>query len=414
MAKREYKSISQHLGQFSSPRTKMTYLSGIGGFFRFINPDVKDLDAYSISYLKSHSQSQIESDIVKFRDSMLTRVAKTRTGYLKSTLGFFDANDVTFKRNWKNNIIGKDTTAVSEESIPTQQELERILNFMPLIGKAITLFLCSSGVRVGELLQLKESNIDLTKNPVMVTLPASITKTKKKRVTFISMEAKKMLQEWLEYKPKWLETTSTKSPTPFDTTRIFPLTDNGYRELWDRAVEKAKLAEKDQTTNRLQRRIHALRKFFRTYGKWQQPDIAEALMGHLGGIEEIYTRFTENQLREAYLTAEPNLTIVGSAPNLKELEAKVEARYQGVDKLIADLSIKNQRLENIIQKRDTEYKEMMEIALKPYLETFSTLKDRVDAQELEIDNMRKAGELRDQEEVLKIIPAELKIKKDEV
>jgi len=67
MAKREYKSVSQHLGQFSSPRTKQTYLSGITAFFKFLNPELEDVDAYSLSYLKSHNQSHGGGGINMYR-----------------------------------------------------------------------------------------------------------------------------------------------------------------------------------------------------------------------------------------------------------------------------------------------------------------------------------------------------------
>ncbi|MCX6653496.1 MAG: tyrosine-type recombinase/integrase, partial [Candidatus Bathyarchaeota archaeon] len=230
--------------------------------------------------------------------------------------------------------------------------------FIPLIGKSMILCLASSGMRVGELLQLRESSVDFTKTPVMVTIPSAITKTKKKRVTFISQESVKILKEWLDYKPKWLETAQVKSITPItDQGRLYPISDSSFRELWKRSTAKAKLDMKDETTKRLELRIHMLRKFFRTYGKWTQPDIAEALIGHLGGIEEIYARFSENQLRQAYLEAEPNLTILGAVPNLKELQEQMQEQYKGVDRIIASLSIKNQELENTLQKKDTDFKQ---------------------------------------------------------
>ena len=381
MAKREYKSITQHLGQFSSPQTRMTYLSGIGGFFRFIKPDVEDLDAYSVSYLKSHSQNQIEEDIMRFRDSMLGRPAKTRTGYVKSTMGYLEANDVAFKKSWKNNIVGKDTSAVSEEHVPTPQELEKILSFMNLLGRAITLVSCSSGLRIGELLQIRESNVDFKRTPVLVTVPAQYAKGKMKRVTFISQEATKELQKWLDYKPEWIKVTETRTGVPIkDKDKVFCVSYNAFSEIWEGSVTKSGFGKKDITTNRLELRIHNLRKFFRTYGKWTQPDIAEALMGHLGNLEQIYARFPQEQLERAYLEAEPNITIIGSAPNLKELQEEMHEQYRGVDRVIADLSIENRKLQEELKRKDAEFKQQIDTTTKPIL-------DRIDRQQEQIDNL---------------------------
>lgn len=82
--------------------------------------------------------------------------------------------------------------------------------------------------------------------------------------------------------------------------RVFPYTSSSFRTLWKHAVEKVGLYETDPVTNRMTIRSHNLRKFFRTYGKWKNPDVAEALMGHTSGLKAVYARFdqTEEILRE--------------------------------------------------------------------------------------------------------------------
>ena len=58
---------------------------------------------------------------------------------------------------------------------------------MPLNARTLTLILSSSGMRVGEALSLKVSEIDVDRNPVRINLKAANTKTKKKRITLESV-----------------------------------------------------------------------------------------------------------------------------------------------------------------------------------------------------------------------------------
>ena len=67
---------------------------------------------------------------------------------------------------------------------------------MPIHGKALTLILASSGMRVGESVRLKLSDIEFDRDPVRIKIRAKYTKTGKRRITFISPEAKEAVEEW--------------------------------------------------------------------------------------------------------------------------------------------------------------------------------------------------------------------------
>jgi len=68
--------------------------------------------------------------------------------------------------------------------------MKRIVEYMPINGKALALLLSSSELRLGEAIQLRQSNIDFDSEPVKVKVKAATTKTGKSRLTFMSMEAK--------------------------------------------------------------------------------------------------------------------------------------------------------------------------------------------------------------------------------
>jgi hypothetical protein len=110
-------------------------------------------------------------------------------------------------------------------------------------------------------------------------------------------------------------------------------------------LKKAGLLKKDR--GRITLRPHNLRKFFRTHGKWKQSDIAEALMGHNAGRKAVYARYdqAEEKLAEAYLEAEPSLSIYSYSTTVVELRQKVDKQSEDIEELITNLSVKNVRLE---------------------------------------------------------------------
>ena len=54
-----------------------------------------------------------------------------------------------------------------------------------------------SGMRIGEITQLRLSDIDFTLNPVTITIRSETTKTRETRITHISSEAVSSLKDYL-------------------------------------------------------------------------------------------------------------------------------------------------------------------------------------------------------------------------
>ena len=69
---------------------------------------------------------------------------------------------------------------------------------------------------------------------------------------------------------------------------------------------------RDRHTGRLLIRLHNLRKYFSTRGRWSDRDIPDYLQGHIRGVKAVYTRYdqAEQVVREGYLQAVPSLTIL--------------------------------------------------------------------------------------------------------
>jgi hypothetical protein len=291
-------------------------------------------------------------------------------------LRYFESNQHSFNDNFTRNLYGTGSgEAISEEKVPTNEEIARILEYLPIHAKALTLLLASSGIRIGEAMKLTWNDIDLESQPVKINLRAEYTKTKKKRITFISKEAENILREFIDYIPKYIDKNEgykTRIDKDFKG-KVFPFSATTFRKLWNGALKDAGLYEQDPKTNRVSLRPHNLRKFFRTYGKWRNPDIAEALMGHISGLKAIYARLdqAEEILLEGYLEAEPNLSIYHNSKTILELREKVDKQSEDIQELVTNLSLKNVRLENRLEEQQVKLEGTIETNQK-LLETIIT------------------------------------------
>jgi len=177
--------------------------------------------------------------------------------------------------------------------------------------------------------------------PMRIDLEKEQTKTAEARYVFISDEAKGFLLEWLKYRQQFMESIANKAKglkRKSDLSdRVFPFTLNNFRTHWNNALKKAGLYELSKKSKKARVTIppKILRKFFRTSANWSNPEIAEFLMGHVAGavgqingkndLVKVYAKYdqTPEIVRQSYIEAEPNLTILGSTPELHELRERV-------------------------------------------------------------------------------------------
>ena len=98
----------------------------------------------------------------------------------------------------KGNIVLSKVIEEEREPLP-RESLQLIVNNQTGLRRAMYLVMSSSGMRIGETLQLRNRDFDFDSyDRVMIKLPAKITKTKKARITFISKEAEKELLRYIK------------------------------------------------------------------------------------------------------------------------------------------------------------------------------------------------------------------------
>jgi len=227
-------------------------------------------------------------------------------------------------------------------------------------------------MRVGTLVQLSLEDVDFDMEPVRIRIRAEYIKSKQKRITFISPEAKEALLEWLKYRPQYIEIANTRSrlhEREGGPEEIFPFTSIYFNYIWWNALDKANLKRVDSRTNRATLHPHGLRKFFRLVVGRHGQDEAEAIMGHQTGLNAVYAKFTgemgERRLKEIYLKALPELSVYRK-PLLvnKEKEELLEMLRKAedtLDGLIKDSVMKDAKINyitEILKQKDELIKQL--------------------------------------------------------
>lgn len=228
-----------------------------------------------------------------------------------------------------------------EQPIPI--ELKHIITLVEnadKLRKALYLTLISSGIRIGEATQLRKRDLDFDSDPVSITLPAVITKSKQTRETFISTEAKERLIPIMKrLKPD--DRVFTKSE---GNSRAVLTEENYFRRL------RKKVGFDDiryPSTNRHVITLHAFRSYFLTVCERKQGiQVSGALGGHSPYMKTYY-KYSKEERRLIYKQLEPYLTVSSEM----KLKLKTESQEKEISELentkneITQLKEKMRRIE---------------------------------------------------------------------
>ena len=271
-----------------------------------------------------------------------------------------------------------------EEELLTKEIINQVLrNSSPKL-QTVVLMLCSSAMRIGELVQLKLSDFDFSTNPVTINLRKSIVKGKiQPRKTQLTTEATKALKDHLARKD--LDYSNPKHQEKFlflqtheerlanyerilENEKLYPqyregiikdkipklqaqlknlieeerynlsvdATKNSFETLLERTVDAIPELSKKNENNRRNIHFHAFRYFFKTQVTDSfNGDFAEALMGHKS-VRLRYYKQNDKKRLEHYRKVEPALTISDFAKVEKNIE-QVTENYQDMKEQLKNL-----------------------------------------------------------------------------
>ena len=325
--------------------TKRSYKGALNKFQRFLSKENTDLS----SLLKDLNEKK--KDPIIILDSFYTYLSKenasksTIAGYLCVTKDFLNFHGMhIYNEDVKRRFRTPKREVFYEEGL-TKAKINRLLHSSPPKLQVAILLTCSSGLRIGEMVQLKLSDIDFSTTPTTIRARRETTKTRETRFTHITSEATKVLNDYLE---RTLPKTSQHTGDPYlflnyqgeegshdyhkaviSTRGTFM---NMLRELATSIPELSTRNENGQYNIH----FHAFRKYFRTtVGNVCGRDFAEELMGH-GFYMDTYYQLSVEKRREMYLKAEPHLTVSDFKAVEKDMKV-LSTKYQNLENKVDDL-----------------------------------------------------------------------------
>jgi integrase len=242
---------------------------------------------------------------------------------------------------------------IEEEREPlTREQLQLIINNQTGLRKVLYLFMSSSGMRPSEVLQIRKRDLDLEKyDRIMIKIPAKITKTKKPRITFISMETQKLLLPFLQ--------KLNDDSFIFNQSKNVEQTVRNELQIFSRLREKVGLTKKHDSGVHHISMGDSLRSWFVTKCNRIDYGFGHALAGHDQYMKR-YDRLTIEDKIELYHKAEKLLQVFEYADEDNEKKiTELERKYAEIEK-------ENMRINEKVKGFEIE-----QMANKLLLESFS-------------------------------------------
>lgn len=244
-----------------------------------------------------------------------------------------------------NRIFNKRVRIVkAEEEDPesfTKEQMRILLDRCSNHNKLKYMVLKDSGMRVGELTQIRKRDINTTKTPIEIKIQASYTKTRKARITFVTRETAPMLIRLLKNKQE--------EDLVFGTNEdLYIATGTEKAEFTYYRDQLAKVypafGERYQSNGRHKKTIHSIRSFTAT----QCAEAIDEAWGHsVIGHSKYLGQYIRNQDKRAkmYLKSEPNLMIYEKQVIVENTDSEIEILKKQVQKLIKATIEQKEQLE---------------------------------------------------------------------
>jgi len=225
----------------------------------------------------------------------------------------------------------------------TIEIIKKIFHEASPLRRAFYSVLISSGMRLGEALQLTLNDFHFDENPVRVTIRANTTKTKEGRETYISFEAVDKLKQLILNRDDderiFIEKKHLKRAKSIKLAVANE--DHVFARIRERLAPKDKrFREKYPDSKLYVVNIHSMRSFFHTQASEKHGvEYANALDGHSGYLKQYYRKSAEDRAK-MYLELQPRLLVESISPD----------REKTKDKIINDLQAQMQGLQEKLER----------------------------------------------------------------
>jgi len=237
-----------------------------------------------------------------------------------------------------------------EELYPLSvDDIKKILGVANFYYKSIIVAQSSSLMREGELLQIRKKHLEFFGDRIAVHIPATFTKLRRARTTFISAEAAKMIRSKLtkldDEELVWSKIDDVDKAT------------HNYESALGRYCNKASLDMIYESNGRRKITSHSFRAFGITKISRHDPNFAKILAGQKGYLLQ-YDRLTDDDKLGLYKKIESDLVVNDSERKQCEIEKLKKDKSK--------LESKNEELQIALKKVDELWsdKQRMEQAQK--------------------------------------------------
>jgi len=363
LTEEENKEIQKYLDSVflvsHSHHTVNSYRSGLNQFLRFVDESYDCSINEIISKIKLDvlDAYQVLKEFTIFLDKQGKRPATIKL-WLTVVKGYFRHNSIKIYSEDFRQFVKIPKDVITREEPLTKEIITRLLRNVPAKLQTIILVAIASGMRIGEIVQIKISDIDFSTKPTKIRIRAKTTKTRESRETFLTGEATIALKDYLRRYYGWkVEQTNEnlQDQIIFGRTKIKKqnselkhspviVTENVLITSLKTHIKKIPELSRLSENGRMVIHFHAFRKFFYTaLSNITGSNYAHALMGHHDYLDTYYN-LPEEQKQELYFKAEPFLTISDYT--------KIEKQLVGIEQTQKDLQDNYLKLLNFFEKNN--------------------------------------------------------------
>ncbi len=374
--------LTEFFDAIRSPVTKEKYVGRLDLFLKHIGIEGATFEERARNFASKARDQQwatlVINDYMRYQKERAERkeiAESTLPNYYKPIKLFLEMNDILL--NWKkiSRRIPRGSDHANDRA-PSKEEIRQLLTYPDRRIKPIVLIMASSGIRLGawDYLNLQDI-VPIEREGRVVAAKLIVYRgTDEEYETFISPEAYRALQEYIEFRKVSGEGIGQNSPVVRDLfcpdrgAKGEPhipkrLKSSGVKRLMERALRRTGVRTRlEEGRKRYEFQAdHGFRKFFKSACERHMKTLhVEMLMGHDVGLSANYYRPREDELLASYTKAIPDLTISEE----EELRNELTKNMLVSDKKIAELERYRLELQERLERIEKSYDELKKLIEK--------------------------------------------------
>jgi integrase len=352
-----------------SPKTKVEYSRCLNHFLDFIKiHDYQVLLDFSLKVIK-----QIIIDYILWLRDEKPGKKLSRSSikvYLAAILHFFQINNDDFNltmRHFRIHLPSDDTEVINEDRPYTREEIAQVIENgcnSDLRSKVVILLLCGSGLRMGAISLLRtEDLIPMEYKGLNIFKVQVYARTRDRYYTFTTVESAKTISDYLDYRQRYGERLTDKSPLIREQFNIDDhLRIQNPRFVTDKAIEYLINQVVTRSGVRKPGKVHmshGFRKFFISQSESSPMKSLHVSMlsGHTTGIKKHYYIPKDSVILEDFMTHAADALTISQEKRLKQENQDLKTtQAQEIDRLKMQLDEKDRHLRQTVEALEIKSK----------------------------------------------------------